>query len=83
MLEFEKTASWDGKEFLRCKGKKRNTTYTIIKNKSYSGDRYKATANFDMLCTNCTLKTAIRLCNEYEERLKEPQSFSASKFFKW
>ena len=75
MLEFEKMTSWDGKEFLRARGKKQNTCYTIIKNKSYSGDRYKVTADFHMLATNCTLKTAIRFCNEFEERVKEPKSF--------
>ena len=74
MLEF-KEMSYEGKTFYRCKGQKRNTTYTISRNKSYRGERYKVVADFTMLHTNCTLKTAIRLANEYEDNLKEPKSF--------
>lgn len=80
MLEFE-AMSYDGKTFYRCKGKKRNTTYTISRNKSYRGERYKVVAGFTMLHTNCTLKKAIELANEYENNLKEPKSFKP--FFHW
>ena len=75
MLEFVKMQSWDGKEFLRAKGKKQSTTYTIIKNKSYRGNRYKVVAGVHILATNCILETAIRFCNEFEDRIQEPKSF--------
>lgn len=75
MLEFEKMQSWDGKEFLRATGKKRNTTYTISKNNSYSGNKYKVVAGITMISSSCCLETAIRFCNEYEDRIPEAQSF--------
>lgn len=80
MLEF-KEMQYEGKTFYRCKGQKRNTIYTISKNKSYKGDRYKVVAGLTMLHTNCTLKTAIKLANEYENNLKEPKSFKP--FLHW
>ena len=73
MLEFKEMQDCNGNTFYRAVGQKHNTLYTIAKNKSYSGNRYKATTRCTMLCTNCTFETAVRLANEFEDNLPKPK----------
>lgn len=75
MLEFKEMQDCNGNTFYRAVGQKYNTPYTISKNKSYAGNRYKVATRYGILCTNCTFETAVRLANEYEDNLKEPKSF--------
>lgn len=73
MLEFKEMQDCNGNTFYRAVGQKHNTIYTITKNKSYSGNRYKVATRCTMLCTNCTFKTAVKLANEFEDNLPKPK----------